>query len=368
MRNKMRTLIARMALGNGARHQRAWIVAVFLGWTVLGSNAALAQSCTGVAETISLQVPSSITVPRDAPIGTLLTEWAMVGNTSYYPACTGSDSGSGMAFRPLGLVKAGMTVNNGVNATVWKTDVAGVGVAISVSPYANGCGALSWQDLGTPTSFFPTGWVGATCSNQPGGTAQNGGWVTFALVKTGPVGGGIVLSRDLIEGASMTRANSNSAYIPGASNRKTFKMNYFRVTSAACRTSDFPVDLGSHPQSVFKGIGSTSRPVSFNVQVNNCPSGMNSVQYRFEPVNAVLDPAKGVLALSSASIAKGIGLQLKDSNGGALEYNRQYPLEAYSPSMGGSYTIPLTAAYYQTAATVQPGKAGAQLRFTLIYQ
>ncbi|MGS1105017.1 fimbrial protein [Achromobacter anxifer] len=369
----MRTLIARMTLGNGARHQRAWIVAVFLGWTVLGSNAALAQSCSGTAETIYLPLQSKITVPRDAPNGTLLTEWVIVGSPSYY-GCTGSDSGSGMAFRPTGLInKAGnLTVNSGaLPVAVWDTDRPGIGIAIAVSFNTGGCGSSSWYDLGIArgllaTDGFPAGWIGRSCNGA--GTLQNGGWATFALVKTGPItGGGIVGSLSLFEGAPLMRANANSAYTVG-SNRKTFNMRPITVVLGACKTSDFPVDMGSHPQSVFKGIGSTTGPVSFNVQVNDCPSGINSVQYQFEPVNAVLDPGKGILALSSAATAKGIGLQLKDGIGRALEYRRQYRLEAYSQAVGGSYTIPLTAAYYQTAATVQPGKADAQLRFTLTYQ
>jgi major type 1 subunit fimbrin (pilin) len=76
-----------------------------------------------------------------------------------------------------------------------------------------------------------------------------------------------------------------------------------------------------------------------------------------------------VLALTPTSTATGIGLQLKDGNGNPLQYNTtQYTLSAYNTATGGSYTIPLTAAYYQTAATVTPGSANATLTFTLIYQ
>uniref|UniRef100_UPI00163FAB96 fimbrial protein n=1 Tax=Burkholderia gladioli TaxID=28095 RepID=UPI00163FAB96 len=63
-----------------------------------------------------------------------------------------------------------------------------------------------------------------------------------------------------------------------------------------------------------------------------------------------------------------IGLQLKDGNGNALKYNTQYTLTSYSKSTGGSYTIPLTARYYQTAAQVTAGSANAVLTFTMTYQ
>ncbi len=95
---------------------------------------------------------------------------------------------------------------------------------------------------------------------------------------------------------------------------------------------------------------------------------MNSIQYQFIPVNAVLDATNGVLALSSDSTAAGVGLQLKDSSGKALKYNTQYTLASYSSSVGGSYTIPLTANYYQTSESVTPGSANAVLIFTMLYQ
>jgi major type 1 subunit fimbrin (pilin) len=127
--------------------------------------------------------------------------------------------------------------------------------------------------------------------------------------------------------------------------------------------------MGSYQQSAFKGVGMATTPaVGFNVAVNACPTGLASIQYQFIPVNAVLDATNGVLALSSTSTAAGIGVQLKDGNGNPIQYNTQYTLSAYNTATGGSYTIPLTAAYYQTAATVTPGSANAVLTFTLTYQ
>ncbi|NMK47212.1 fimbrial protein [Achromobacter sp. Bel] len=373
MRNKMRTLIERMTLSNSARRQKAWMLAAFLGWMLLGSDMAAAQSCTGAAESITVQLPATATVARDAPNGTtLLTNWFSAGNNSYF-VCRGSDSGSGMGFRPhAGLTKSGMMVNTADGTyTVWNTDVPGIGIAIAVRTFANGCGLLAWQDLGHPNSgAFPPGWVGRGCNER--GTVRNGGWVRVALVKTGSATGGTVTGTvtgsSLLEGASMTRANGAIAYTPGTSNMKTFGISPIRVTVAACTTEPVPVPMGSYPQSVFKGKGLAASPVSFNVLVNACPAGLNSVQYQFVPVNAVLDPANGVLALSNDSTATGIGLQLKDSNDTAVQYNKQYTLTAYSKATGGSYSIPLRAAYYQTADTVTPGSANAMLTFTMTYQ
>ncbi|MXN75435.1 fimbrial protein [Burkholderia sp. 4701] len=167
----------------------------------------------------------------------------------------------------------------------------------------------------------------------------------------------------------MTGPAITGPFTVGTSGHVLFSLTSTIVSVAACTTPNVTVNMGSTMQSAFKGIGSTTNPpVAVNVAVNACPSGLTSIQYQFIPVNAVLDSTNGVLALSSDSTATGIGLQLKDSSGAALKYNTQYTLTSYSKSTGGSYTIPLKAAYYQTSATVKPGSANAVLTFTMMYQ
>ncbi|RQS13936.1 pilus assembly protein [Burkholderia sp. Bp9002] len=344
------------------------LAALMLG---LGSRAAFAQSasCTGTAQTVTISMPASVTVPRDAANGTVLTNWVSTLATTNYYNCTVSGSyATGMLFEPLSMTKAGLTVTrNGVAYTVWDTNVPGVGVAIGVSSYANGCGWQAWRDLGTPTSLFPSPWTGAACNQN--GSITNGGQAEVALVKTGPITAGTVTGGVLFEGASAT-TQGGSAYTVATSGRKSFSLTPTIVKVSACTTPDVTVNMGSVMQSAFKGIGSTGgmTPIPVNVAVNACPPGLTSIQYQFIPVNAVLDSTNGVLALSSDSTATGIGLQLKDSSGNALKYNTQYTLTSYNASTGGSYTIPLKAAYYQTSATVKPGSANAVLTFTMTYQ
>ncbi|MGZ2749398.1 fimbrial protein [Burkholderia stagnalis] len=347
-----------------------WLLALVVLMLGLGSRAAFATvSCTGKAQTVTISMPASVTIPRDAANGTVLTSWIPTVATSNFYNCTVSNqSPSGMAFEPLSLTKAGMTVTqNGVVYTVWKTNVPGVGVAIGVQSIVNGCGAQPWQDLGTPTPPFPSPWVGYACNQN--GSITNGGKAQVALVKTGPITAGTVSGGVLFEGASATAQSSASGYTIDTSGRVSYSLTSTIINVAACTTPNVTVNMGSTMQSAFKGIGSaTNPPVAVNVAVNACPSGLNSIQYQFNPVNAVLDSTNGVLALSSDSTASGIGLQLKDSSGNALKYNTPYTLTSYNTSTGGSYTIPLKAAYYQTAATVKPGSANAVLTFTMTYQ
>ncbi|WP_186199907.1 fimbrial protein [Burkholderia gladioli] len=353
-----------------------WLFAMAVMMLGLGSRTALAQSinCTGTAQTIPVSMPASITVPRDAANGTVLTSWVSTAATSNYYSCTvvaanGVQPASGMAFQPLSLTKAGLSVTgpNGVAYTVWNTNVPGVGIAIGVRVYANGCGWQGWGDLGTPSGFLGPPWKGSAC-NSPNPPVINGGQTQMALVKTGTITAGTVSGGVLFEGTSITSMNINGPYTIATSGRKSFSLSQTIINVAACTTPNVTVTMGSYKQSAFTGMGSSTPAVAFKVGVNACPAGLNSIQYQFVPVNAVLDTTNGVLALSSDSTAAGIGLQLKDNSGKALKYNTQYTLTSYNGSTGGSYTIPLTANYYQTSASVTPGSANAVLTFTMTYQ
>ncbi len=351
-----------------------WLLTLAVLMLGLGARPVFASSisCSGTAQTVALTMPASVTVPRDAVVGTLLTGWASTPNVpNFYTCAVSGTAAAGMVFEPQSLTKAGMTVAspNGGTYTVWNTNVPGVGVAIGVSTYANGCGSLPWKDLGVPSAPFPSPWTGNACNaNGIVTSISNGGMVQAALVKTGPITAGTVTGGVMVVGASATSTGGN-VYTVAASPLVSFSLTSTIVNVAACTTPNVTVNMGSPLQSEFTGIGSTNKQaVSLNVAVNACPAGLNAIQYQFIPVNAVLDATNGVLALSSGSTATGIGLQLKDGNGNALKYNTQYTLTSYSSATGGSYTIPLTARYYQTAASVTAGSANAVLTFTMTYQ
>ncbi|VWD07398.1 type-1 fimbrial protein subunit A [Burkholderia lata] len=351
-----------------------WLLTLAVLMLGLGTRPVFASSitCSGTAQTVTLTMQPSVTVPRDAPNGTVLTSWVSTPNVSnYYTCAVSGTAAAGMVFEPLSMTKSGMTVKGptGVAYTVWNTNVPGVGVAIGVSSYANGCGSLPWVDLGVPSSPFPSPWTGNACNaNGIVTSISNGGMAQAALVKTGPITAGTVTGGVLLVGASATSTGGN-VYTVATSPLVSFSLTSTNVSVAACTTPNVTVNMGSHMQSEFTGIGSTTKQaVAVNVAVNACPTGLNSIQYEFDPVNAVLDSTNGVLALSSGSTATGIGLQLKDSSGNALKYSTPYTLTSYSKSTGGSYTIPLTARYYQTAAKVTAGSANAVLTFTMTYQ
>lgn len=335
---------------------------------LLPGHAWASATCTGTANITTISMPAFASVPRDAVAGTLLSSWvSSPAVTNYYTCSVSGGTATGAEFQPLSLTPSGVKVsNNGVSTTVFNTNLPGVGIAIQVRTYANGCSWQPWQDLGTPGSVPgagsppPAPWVGTNCSAN--GSRTNGGQASVALVKTGSITAGTVTGGVLFQAGSFIAPTMQSGMY------QSFTVTSTAVTVLSCTTPNVTVSMGSYPAATFNGSGSSSNPVGFNVAVNNCPAGMNKIQYSFDAPGGVVNVTNGVIALSSDSTATGIGLQLKDNSGNALKYDTQYTLGSYVTSTGGSYTIPLTAAYYQTGTAVTAGTANGVLTFTMTYQ
>lgn len=197
-------------------------------------------------------------------------------------------------------------------------------------------------------------------SSGPSMAAQFGVTTRAAFVKTGPIAGGAVNLRNLGQ-AQMDigpRVGLLDLVFTGG---PTF-------TAAACVTSNVLVDLRSHKNTEFSGIGTTTAPTSFQIGLNHCPAGLNRIQYRVDAVTAVADANRSVVSLDAASGARGVGVQLLDGQGNVLPLGSNLTLAGYNPAVGGSYAIALQARYYQTAAPVTAGSANTSVTFTLTYQ
>lgn len=98
----------------------------------------------------------------------------------------------------------------------------------------------------------------------------------------------------------------------------------------------------------------------------NCDAGAN-VNVSISGIQNPDIAATSVLALTgqgNTGTAKGVGVQLL-YNGTPLTLNTRLPLK---PAAGGLEAFPLTARYYQTQTTVEPGTANASATLNLTYQ
>ncbi|MCX5540534.1 fimbrial protein [Paraburkholderia sp. CNPSo 3076] len=330
----------------------------------LTSSMAYAAVCTANVTALNLTLPTgTYTVPRDAPVGTQLTPFTAFPTGAPYSnlwTCNvPANTWAGPATMAVGLTDTGTTFTapSGVVYRVYKTNLAGVGIVLGVENFV----ASAW---------FPPGW-GIPLSWHQGNSWQSGGQAqgaifgvsaTFAYVKTGPMQGGTTNVSGLVAQTAMQIGSSyeNVANIVVSGNA-TFVV-------AACTTPDVAVDLGSHRSSEFRGPGSYSSATGFNIPLNNCPAGMNSITYQIDATTNLISSAASVVALDGGSTATGIGVQLLDAAGNTFPLATSTAFSAYRGSTGGSYAIPMKARYYQSGASVGPGTANTSLTFTMTYR
>jgi len=188
--------------------------------------------------------------------------------------------------------------------------------------------------------------------------------MSFAFVKTGPITAGAVnLPGTVLQVGidAMYDGNPQAIVDVRASGSPTF-------SEVACTTPNVNVNMGTRSHTDFQGVGSAAPATAFTIDVNNCPGGLNGIQYRVDAVTQVLNSANSVVALNGNSNAQGIGVQLLDGAGAVLPLGVDKPFTGYNRTSGGSYKIPLKARYYKTGEVIRGGTANTAMTFTMTYQ
>lgn len=369
------------------RRAVALLLLTCLAWLSLGASPAMAtlSSCSApVPASFNFALPSGVfSIPRNTAPNTLVVPWTdwFVGGTAIWN-CSGpgdiTDYNS-VAVWMQSLTPTGQTyAAGGVSYTVFATNVPGIGMAVGQGAWVP---ANNWTNDASGRAY---GYVVVTTPSPAGGWSYSTNWgpsgygfrLRVAFVTTGPVQGGTVSFPGQVGSAGMVAyfASGSSSFplTPAQGPINTVPIGFtggptFNVV--ACQTPDVQVPLGKWPQTTFTGIGSTSGTKPVNLNLNSCPPGLNSITYRIDPVTAVVNAAKSVVALDASSSATGVGVQLLDGTG-----TQPFPLQTwttftgYDAATGGDYTIPLNARYYQTAATVTTGMANSSMTFTMQYQ
>jgi major type 1 subunit fimbrin (pilin) len=329
---------------------------VGLGLFGLASGAQATTTCTGTAQTVTVPLPASVAVPRDAAVGTLLSAWvATVAANNWWTCSSNVQESIGAAFRTLLTGASGVSiVDNGVTYPVYDTNLPGVGIAMGAKVYANGCG---WQ----------ANWVPVTGSRQTGLLCNsvelrpNGGQLRAVLVKTGPIVSGVVSPGPVAQAQSYANAAYDTSMIVTLSTTAT------QVTALSCQTPDVLVTMPPSKTADFGGPGSTTPSKTFAIGLKNCPAGLGMIKYQVDAVTAIVNSANGVVALDGTSSATGVGLQLLDGAGNVFPLGTPRTLSGYNAATGGDYSIPLRARYYQTGPQVGAGSANTGMTFTMSY-
>ncbi len=349
----------------GPPDMRARAVAMLAGLLSL-PGVAWSAACTGGGQTYVLMLPATIRVLPTASVGTALTGWIdSPAVNDHYTCAAGADAGIGS--RLPGVREAGLDIqSDGVTYAVYRTGLAGVGMAIRRDVKIGDRVYAGWHRAGTPGNA--ASWqVDRTrtqgTATQPGGMETTGVRFGVMLVKTGPVTAGTLPSELVAEGAAVIGDVAQTTPPP-----VTFRISATAVQPSTCRTPDVVVDLGTHMTHRFTGPGSTTPPRLFQFALNDCPAGLNGITYRIDARSAIVAADKAVVALNAASGATGVGVQLLDAAGDPMRLGTPIDVPGYDTRRDADYAIPLGARLYQTGSVVTAGAVRAEVTVTLDYR
>ncbi|WP_261537709.1 fimbrial protein [Burkholderia multivorans] len=140
-----------------------------------------------------------------------------------------------------------------------------------------------------------------------------------------------------------------------------------RAIAGACKIPEATIHMPTVYTSQFTGVGSAIGKTPFQIRVTDCPAGFNRVEFGFYPAQGVVSGIPGTLQLAPGSTTAGIGVQLTDDAGAPVTFQVPQLLADYDRTVGGNYSIPLTASYVQTAPDMRPGPVNAMMVVLLNY-
>lgn len=293
------------------------------------SSAAAACASNSSALTINFgkNLTQSITTPQDVPNGTVLYSETSAVMPKFDLYCQNATLG----------FNVNPALGSATTGTVFPLGVPGLSFRIYFGGFYVATPAL---ESGNITFFYPS-------------TSYR-----LEIIKSGEL-----LSQSPVPAISLGEFRGDNLKVI------TFNLiNPVTVNAASCQTPSVFVAMGDDYQLFeFDNTGDAPRPIKFDLSLNNCQRGIQKVTYQLQANTPVIDAQKGIVSLSGASTAKGIGLQLKNDAGQPIVLNTPYVFSGFNTT-GTDFKIPLTAAYIRLAdSTLQAGSANSEVTFIVNY-
>lgn len=279
----------------------------------------------------TVDIPATIAVARDTPNGTVIFESPSLAlspiNSSYQ--CF-SDCYLG--------------VKNNVGDTTPKA---------VIFPIANT--GISWRYRNSNTGNFLRGYPDVF--DKAGKYGLNNDVLSIQLVKTGDIQDGAKIPAGVLGYRQV-----EEIYILG------IQTNGSAITPISCETPDVRVEMGTdYKLSDFEHPAGVAKKVYFNLRLIGCPSSVKNVNYTLKANTQPVDASRGIVSLNASSTAKGIALQLFDTNGNPIPLETPQKFADYNSS-GGDFQIPLSASYYRLPSeSLEAGTANTEVTFIMTY-
>lgn len=285
------------------------------------------------ADKFSTSMPRSLVIPRDTPIGSTLFESAFFTHSSsnYSIICSGGNTWG--AINNLGTTPAGSKLHPIDNS------------GLSFQLLYDGVPIKEASQISLPDKTY-------TMENRT---------IQLRIIKTGDTISGAIIPAGEISGLKMGNLKVSTINLS----------NSVTLTAPACQTANVNVHMGQHRLSDFPKDGAPSnKTIPFNIEIYNCPAGINKVMYSLVPTpsSPSLNDNQGIIKLNPGSTAMGVGLQVTDDSMVPVPLNISIPFKEYS-SAGGNFTIPLNARYFKIAggSGITPGTANTEMTFVMSY-
>lgn len=302
----------------------------------------IGATCTGSGLKTTHALPATLTVPRDAPVGTVLYDthgWIGSGQASARCRGWGSlslDLGYANSMKPTSL------------RYVYESGVPGIGIKVA------------WYNNAkqNPDSMSAGNFMGSPRSSTPIGRddyvpAQRW-WIQ--LIKIGPMASGTFRISPI-----------RNYYHDLLTNELEFPASQLVFQKQGCRLREpnMEVRLAKANLRDFRGPGSTARPYTFQIPLV-CDPDLH-VSYSLD---APLKASPSVVKNSDTrATARGVGMQLlREPDGTPVVFGEKVFHALLPAGQEAVVNIPLTARYYQHDTHVVPGTVEALVQLTLYYE
>lgn len=309
---------------------------------------------------IRMDVGRVVVRPSD-PIGTILrkSSFPITPNSSFI-SCD----------RAGGQIQAVLSQNPVLSpaggASVYNTNIKGIGIRL----YREASGASNFS------GYYPYSrpLEGGTFLNNRNYTLGEGFFVVEIIKTAASTGSGA-----LTAGRYSSYHSRDDVSKPFLTS--TVYGNAITIASSSCQLLgeiNKTVQLPTVNKSGFKGVGSTQGSQAFDLNFL-CNGGENLTAY--EESNKVslnfdytLAPNTTNVLANTAAVstrASGVGIQLKTNYNNvskAIVKNEKLALGTVKSNQNIQYNVPLDASYYQTDATITPGKVSSVATVTIEYE
>ncbi|WP_261409798.1 fimbrial protein [Serratia quinivorans] len=291
-----------------------------------------------------LTLPANLVIQRDTPLGVAV--WTSGPSTSSGGG-TVINCTTGTAFIEATQYVTAPTLVSGYT-DVYQSNIPGIGFRVR----NQGTYSL-WDSIPKSISYTPP----ATDSNW---TYTENKYIFFKmeLIYIGGTASGKLSFASPLASLTTGSVTAGQLYIDGSST----------VSKVACSLSSTSINvpLGDVLISKFTGVGVSTADKSFNLGLTCDKEAKINVSLAGTQNTDTTEAS--VLALTSAGqtgTATGVGVQLL-YGGTPLKINNNLALK--TSTAGGKETLPFTARYYQTKATVGIGQANSSATLNITYQ